>query len=373
MIIMIFFPSLFIWFCLFWGSRSDVWAAGCNFSWGSRQQLLVAGCWQVPRVSPDGQLCPHPSGTTGSHESHESSWEHWSVTLSYAATPHGEVNVDPSRDKGSSFMDAGAIYFKASACKITQVWTVTGMTWWLVKKCSMKLLWSSEHAWVLPGSCECRQNEGYRVSQWLDVLCGSLGPDLGQFCAVPMAAEMLRYCSSDSGPLRSGFRWQCFRLQKNSSRPWGKAWCASWVCVVELTRATFDSQASWFQRVVLCLRLEQSCVDLWFLLPNFFNPHQACVWFGHSSGTLDFWAVGTNCCGTTGTPPLGCYTMLQSQLECVCVCGSVLCGFDAVKNRACASWQSVAVKVFLLWCSQPLCAIWPAGVGWHAYCAHLNQ
>ena len=71
--------------------------------------------------------------------------------------------------------------------------------------------------------------------------------------------------------------------------------------------------------MVLCLRLEQSCVDLWFLLPNFFNPHQACVWFGHSSGTLDFWAVGTNCCGTTGTPPLGCYTMLQSQLECVCV------------------------------------------------------
>ena len=57
----------------------------------------------------------------------------------------------------------------------------------------------------------------------------------------------------------------------------------------------------------------------------------------------------------------------------VCVCVSVLCGFDAVKNRACASWQSVAVKVFLLWCSQPLCAIWPAGVGWHAYCAHLNQ
>ena len=247
------------------------------------------------------------------------------------------------------------------------------MTWWLVKKCSMKLLWSSEHAWVLPGSCECRQNEGYRVSQWLDVLCGSLGPDLGQFCAVPMATEMLRYCSSDSGPLRSGFRWQCFRLQKNSSRPWGKAWCASWVCVVELTRATFDSQASWFQRVVLCLRLEQSCVDLWLLLPNLFNPHQTCVWFGHSSGTLDFWAVGTNCCGTTGTPPLGCYTMLQSHLECVCVCGSVLCGFDAVKNRACASWQSVAVKVFLLWCSQPLCAIWPAGVGWHAYCAHLNQ
>ena len=154
MIIMIFLPFLFNWFCLFWGSRSDVWAAGCNFSWGSRQQLLVAGCWQVPRVSPDGQLCPHPSGTTGNHENHESSWEHWSVTLSCAATPHGEVNVDPSRDKGSSFMDAGAIYFKASTCKITQIWTVTGWRDDLLRNAA----WNSSDVLSMHESCQDRVN-----------------------------------------------------------------------------------------------------------------------------------------------------------------------------------------------------------------------
>ena len=31
-----------------------------------------------------------------------------------------KVNVDPSRDKGSSFMDAGAIYFKALLCAFNE-------------------------------------------------------------------------------------------------------------------------------------------------------------------------------------------------------------------------------------------------------------
>ena len=74
--------------------------------------------------------------------------------------------------------------------------------------------------------------------------------------------------------------------------PWGKAWCAS-VCVVELTRATFDSQASWFQRVVLCLRLEQSCVDLWLLLPNF-SIHSKLVYLCMVwSLVRDSWLLGS--------------------------------------------------------------------------------